>query len=266
MTRFIYLCADDFGLCHAIDAGILTLVRQQRLNNVSCMTDSPLWRQHGPALRQYRSQLAAGLHFNLTEPLATPCWPLRTLIIMAYLRRLPLAQIQHALHRQLDRFEAIWGHPPDFVDGHQHIQLLPGLRSLICRLLQQRYPGNPPWLRDSQPAQPSSSSKHLVLTVLAQRFRQQCKARGFSLNHRLTGIYSLSGDNHYPARLQHWLQHANNGVMLMCHPAHHGIACSAPHGLARQQEFAALTGQNFIAQLHREGVTLRPFAQRFAPG
>ena len=40
------------------------------------------------------------------------------------------------LRRQWDAFIESRGRPPDFLDGHQHIHLLPGVRQVVLRLAE----------------------------------------------------------------------------------------------------------------------------------
>src|SRR5262245_51710288 len=63
----IVLCADDYGQAPPISAGILSLIKHRRLSAVSCMVNTPFWREHAQWLKPYSSQIDIGLHLNLTE-------------------------------------------------------------------------------------------------------------------------------------------------------------------------------------------------------
>lgn len=263
MMRFIYLCADDFGLDVAVDRGILNLILQQRLTSVSCMTDGPLWRHHGPVLREHKAGIAAGLHFNITAPLGHPAHPLSEWIVRACSGRIPRTSIEDALNRQLDRFEQVWQAPPDFVDGHQHVHVLPGIRQAVFRVLRQRYSGNLPWLRDSRPAQPFGSAKHLVLALLASGFATQASRQGFYLNRRLSGIYDFQSEPLYLLRLAEWIEQARDEQMLMCHPAFGLSHGDCEHLHAREQEYSQLSSPLLDTLLKEQQVAIRPFGARF---
>lgn len=265
MTRFIYLCADDFGLDVAVNRGILRLVEQRRLNSVSCMTDAPLWRLHGPVLRAHQPDIAAGLHFNLTDPLSYPSLPLPELILRAFARLLPFGEIEDALNRQLDRFEQVWGAAPDFVDGHQHVHVLPGVRNIVFRVLEKRYSHALPWLRDSHPVQPLESTKHIILTLLASGFSRQARHRGYTVNNRLTGIYGFQSDPLYLLRLQEWIEQASDAQLLMCHPAQGLSPNYYEHSHAREQEFEQLGSPQLDSFLQEQQVSILPFGARFHP-
>ena len=71
--------------------------------------------------------------------------------------RLDLIMIPKAAHPAdiytidvlLTQIEAATGRPPDFVDGHHHIQHLPGVREIVVALVRGRYPGRNLYLRSA---------------------------------------------------------------------------------------------------------------------
>ncbi len=53
------------------------------------------------------------------------------------------------IEAQIDAFEQATGRRPDFIDGHQHVHGLPGVRKALIAVLAARYAkGTQPWLRD----------------------------------------------------------------------------------------------------------------------
>ena len=91
-------------------------------------------------LARSRAPLELGLHFNLSEgaPLSAALralWPtlpgLARLLALAHLRRLPLAAIGAEFRAQVDAFAEALGRKPAFVDGHQHVHALPGVRRIV---------------------------------------------------------------------------------------------------------------------------------------
>ena len=82
------------------------------------------------------TRVAIGLHVTLTapfRPLTRDFAPARDgafprlapLMARAFLGRLDRAKLAAEIAAQLAAFAAAFGRPPDFVDGHQHVQLLP---------------------------------------------------------------------------------------------------------------------------------------------
>ncbi len=57
----------------------------------------------------------------------------------AFAHTLPLDAVREELRAQLDAFEEVWGGPPDFIDGHQHVHVLPGVRTVVIEEMARRY-------------------------------------------------------------------------------------------------------------------------------
>ena len=149
-SRAILLCADDYALHPLVDDAVQQLTLAGRLSATSCMTTSPLWPQAAPALRELRPRLSVGLHFNLTEDHGGQhdAQTLGTVLRQAYARQMPHDLMRKAWREQLDAFEQVMGTAPDFIDGHQHVHQLPGLRAAMQQELQARYAAREmPWVR-----------------------------------------------------------------------------------------------------------------------
>ena len=158
-NKTITLCADDYGLSHGVSVGILEALRAGRLSAVSALTNGARWPALGRDLLRENFDADVGLHFNLTlgAPLAAmPIFapdgvfpPVSRVIKLAARKKLPMDEIRAEIERQLDRFEAVMELPPDFVDGHQHVQALPGVRGALLDALKHRRLQGKCWLRDS---------------------------------------------------------------------------------------------------------------------
>jgi predicted glycoside hydrolase/deacetylase ChbG (UPF0249 family) len=259
MTRSLVLCADDFGLTDGINRAIVELIDLGRLSATSCMTTMPAWTEDAAAALVARHDRAAlGLHFNLTE--GDTAMPLGKLMQQSLLGKLDTDWVQRALNQQLDRFEALTGLPPDFIDGHQHIQMFPGIRTIVLQTLQQRYQRQRPWIRVSNPAIGGHDAgfKAVVLRLMGLGFERQRRQHAVAGNRSFAGMYSLQSDAGFERMLQHWLQTLPEGALIMCHPGHtdgqSGLAC------ARQQEYDWLASDAFseaLQQSHRS-LTLIP--------
>lgn len=250
MTRSLVLCADDFGLSDGINRAILELIDLGRLSATSCMTTMPAWTEGAAAALIARHDRAAlGLHFNLTE--GDNATPLGKLMQRSLLGQLDTGRVQQALNRQLDCFEALTGLPPDFVDGHQHIQMFPGIRDIVLQTLQQRYQQQRPWVRVSNPAISGHDAgfKAVVLRLIGLGFEQRRRQHAVAGNRSFAGMYSLQPDAGFECMLQHWLKTLPEGALIMCHPGH----TDGQSGLARarQQEYDWLAGDAFGAALQQ---------------
>lgn len=232
----------------AVDAGILGLAGRGRLSGASCLVDGPTFE--AGARRLADSGLQLGLHLNFTESFgqAGPCQPLSSLIASAYLRRLPRRALQASIERQLRRFEYRIGRVPDYVDGHQHVHQLPGVREALVEAMG-RYPEPRPWLRDTGNPRAAGlplrlRAKAWVIAALgAASLRRQARARGLRTSGGFLGVYDFQGGvPAYLSWMRRWLGACRDGDVLMCHPA---LGPDPRDALSaqRQAEFEVLGGE-----------------------
>ena len=62
------LCADDYGLNSAVSKGILNLLKNKKINSVSCLTTTDCWKTMASDLKPFIKTTELGLHLSLTEP------------------------------------------------------------------------------------------------------------------------------------------------------------------------------------------------------
>jgi predicted glycoside hydrolase/deacetylase ChbG (UPF0249 family) len=273
----VVLCADDYGLAPGVSRGILGLMAGGRLSAVSAMTTTAAWRQWAGPLRAQRDQAAVGLHLNLTTgaplgamPVLAPAGRLPGLGLL--LRRLlgggasVAAEVAAEIERQLDAFEAAFAAPPQFVDGHQHVQVLPIIRAALLRSLAARYGGMAPrpWLRDPADAVPAilrrrcGARKGLVVAGLAGGFRRAARAAGFDTNEGFSGFSPLQADTSAPLVMQRAFSRLGPRPVVMCHPGHADAALRAldPAVESRAAELAFLGSARFGHLLESHGIAL----------
>ncbi len=279
--RPLLLCADDFGLTTGIDQAISGLVHAGRLGAFACLTNGPAWPQDGGLVAGLRADpghpsqapAQAGLHFNLTDgrplsPALARLWPqlpsLPRLLIDAHLGRLPLAAVAAELAAQWAAFESVSGCTPDFIDGHQHVHHLPGVRRLLVDFLQRR-PVPIPVRSTARLAGPGFGFKRWVIEHSGGRALARALQRHWLPHNRLLlGAYDFKAD--YRPLMQGWLaQVPAGGALLFCHPGQAsvggvGAAAAPPDAIAaaRQRELAYLAGPDFPLDLAAAGVVLGP--------
>lgn len=284
-TRLI-LCADDYALTPGVSRGILKLVAQGRLSAVGCMTNRPGWLADAPALLAYRfggdadeklpptGHAAIGLHLNLT--LGTPLEPLPslapdgvlpafgTLAKLAFTGRISASEIAAEIGRQLDAFAQAAGSPPDFVDGHQHVHVLPVVRSALLHVLSERGLAGKIWLRDpwdnplSIIARGVAVPKALVIAALGAGFGRRARALGFATNRGFAGVSPFDPSRDFGADMACFLVKPGPAHLVMCHP---GEIDDELRGLdpvidTRQQELAYLASDMFGELLIETGAQL----------
>lgn len=199
------------------------------------MSHRPGWARNASALRALDGRVGVGLHLTLT--LGKPLGPmpllapdgrlpaLGALLRRSLLRPLPSPEVKGEIERQLAAFEDRFGRPPDFVDGHQHVHVLPGVRGPILAVLAERGLQGRTWLRDPSDSlaniagRPVSRRKALLVRALASGFGEAARAAGFATNRGFSGFSPF--DPAVPAERAFEAAFRSLGPrpLVMCHPS-----------------------------------------------
>ncbi|MCB5176333.1 ChbG/HpnK family deacetylase [Microvirga lenta] len=274
--RSVVLCADDFGLADGVSRGIAELAEAGRISATGAMTNMPGWRRNAPMLEPLKGRIGIGLHLNLTTgrplgamPQLAPGGvfpPLGTLMAKALRRRVPADEVRGEIARQLDAFVEHHGEHPAFVDGHQHVHVLPVVRrALIEELTERGYAGRL-WLRDPSdgPAailrRPVGRRKAFVVQALAAGFAGDVRASGFGTNEGFSGFapldLSIPVDRIFAAAFSH----LGPKPVVMCHPGYvdDELRSLDPALDSRREERDYLGSDAFPALLEKCGARLSP--------
>ncbi len=262
----LILCADDFAVHGEASRGIAQLAQQGRLSATSAMVLSPRWAQDAALLQDLRGRIDVGLHLDWTSDFALASGhglSLHAAMLKAALggfgRGAALAATRAVIERQLDAFEAHWGAPPDYVDGHQHVQQFAGIREALVQALVNRYGAGAakPYVRISRAPQGAADTKSRIIAAMgAAALEALLAAQAVPRTTALLGIYDFAGDTQRYARLmQRWLEQAPAHSIIMCHPAQAAVPGDAI-GAARAREFDYLGGTAFADALALAGVQL----------
>lgn len=263
-ARVLGVCADDVGLVDGVAESVIALAAAGRLSAASCVTNAAGWRAAAALLTSSRPAVELGLHFNLSEgvPLSAALrahWPtlpaLASVLARAHLRALPLAAIGAEFAAQVDAFAAALGRPPDFVDGHQHVHALPGVRRIVLDALAS-WPQAPAVRSTARVLGPGTAFKRWVIEASGGRALERALvARGLAHNRALLGAYDFNAD--YRPLMQAWLAEApDDGGLLFCHPGPAAGESSDPIASARGREAAYLASDDFCVDLAAAGVTV----------
>ena len=279
-TTSLMVNADDFGISVESARCIIELAQASRVQSTSCLVTASEWRDCAVLLRDAPPTLQSGLHFNLSQglPLSAELrrvWPqlpgLASLLLRAHLRQLPLQAIAQEWQAQWECFIDATGRAPHFVDGHQHVIHLPGVREVVLDTLSATFGGQHAGQHADQPAgQPSTPCRNTGQVVGAghafkrwviarsggRALLQELIGRGIAHNAALVGVYDF-GDADYRSLVQRWLAAVpDEGAMLFCHPG------AAPHtpgdaiAEARVREAAYLASSAFADDLAAADVSL----------
>jgi len=227
-VRTLAVCADDFGMSPGVSQVIARLARAGRVNATSCLTNAVHWRTSAPMLKDLPDAVDVGLHFNLSEgePLSLELrrvWPqlpaLPGLIANSHLRRLPLSAIAAEFAAQHAAFVEVLGRSPDFVDGHQHVHHLPGVRELVLDALGSA--SSAPAIRNTgRVSGPGFGIKRaLIAGTGGKALQRELAKRGIAHNAALVGVYDFMPEAAYKTLMKGWLASVPfEGALLFCHP------------------------------------------------
>ncbi|WP_449254754.1 ChbG/HpnK family deacetylase [Bosea sp. (in: a-proteobacteria)] len=233
MAKGFVLCADDFALTEGVSRSILELLGRGRLSATGAMTNRPHWRRLAPELGAFADAADLGLHFNLTcaaplsaMPRLAPggAFPTLGTVARAVASAAARREIAAEFGRQLDAFEQAVGRPPDFVDGHQHVHVLPGVRRIVLDALARRYPAGSLYVRD--PADTVAAirrrgvavGKALVIAGLASGFRAAALRQQLRVNRGFAGVAPFDPARDFAADLRRFLISPGPLHLVMCHP------------------------------------------------
>lgn len=231
--RFV-LTADDYAMTPAVTRGILILLESGRISATGAMTNRPHWREAARELRAFEGRADLGVHINLTcgAPLTAAAGLARqgslpglgSLLGRGLAGLLPQAAVEAEIAAQLAEFEDAMGRMPDFVDGHQHVHAMPGVRRAFLAVLARRYPGAKPYIRDAADtfgairARGRHARKALIVANLARPFGNRMRASGFRLNEGFSGFSAFDPQADYGTDFSGYLIAPGKAHLVMCHP------------------------------------------------
>lgn len=274
-SRQIWLCADDYGISPGVNRAIRDLIERGRLNATSAMVVGPaLGRDEAGALNAAAAsspRCAIGLHATLTAPFRPLTMhfrpidggmflPFPKLLRSGLMGRLDHEVIRTELLVQLRTFGELFGRAPDFVDGHQHAQLYPGVRDAFLAAVKEAAPNA--WVRQCGRNQPFlrrlRTPKALVLDMLSAQFRRRAARARVAFNPAFAGAYDFSGKPDFAALMEQFLEGLPDNGLIMCHPGSVDdvLVNLDPLTVQREREYAFLRGDHFPRLLAANKVTL----------
>jgi len=273
--RRIWLCADDYGISPGVNRAIRELIDCKRINATSVMVVGPAVDR--TEIDSLKSSVAAnpdcaiGLHATLTAPFHPLTMHFRPLdggqfialgplLRKGFAGQLDSEMIEAELLAQIAAFKELFGRAPDYVDGHQHVQLFPKVRDGFLAAVKNAVPNA--WVRQCGRSLPLTrrldTPKALLLDALSAAFRQKAKQAGLNFNPGFAGAYNFSNKADFADLMQKFLDGLPDGGLVMCHPGFvdETLASLDPLTHQREREFAYLVSNEFAAMLAANNVTL----------
>ena len=269
----IWLVADDYGMTLPVNGAIRDLIASNRINATSVMVGAPGFSAGEAKLLAdvvaEARHAAIGLHFTLTapfKPLAEDYAPLKDGMFLplgrtmaaAFLGQLERMAIAQEVRAQIDMFRAAFGRAPDYIDGHQHVQLFAPVTDALFAVMKQDAPKA--WVRQCArvPNAASGDRKAMLLDFLSRRFRKRAAANGIQTNTAFAGTYNFGPEADFATLFPEFLQGIPERGLIMCHPGVVDDALVALDSLTtlREREYAYFKGDAFPATLAAAGIEL----------
>ena len=272
--RRIWLCADDYGLSPGVNRAIRDLIGRRRINATSVMVVGPaIGRDEARSLIDVATGAgcAIGLHATLTAPFHPLTMPFRPLdggmflpvgkkLRASLLRRLDREMIHAELVAQLAAFGELFGRAPDYVDGHQHVQLFPRVRDAFIDAVKTGAPDA--WVRQCGRALPLGQRlgqpKAFLLDTLSAGFRARAQRAEVAFNPGFSGAYDFTRESDFGRHMRGFLDGLPDGGLIMCHPGFvdDTLLQLDPLTHQREREHAYLAGEAFPNLLAERRATL----------
>jgi chitin disaccharide deacetylase len=238
------LCADDYGLAPGVTSAIEQLVLKGRLNAFSIMVDGP--EINISSLRELKRDfphVSIGLHLTLTKVFEEKP-SLILLMVQAFTRLLPNPSLE--IKRQFEKFETLAGFPPDHVDGHQHVHLLPGIRECVFKLMPESAV-----FRQCKGAGVGFKAK--IIDALSRKVPP-----AIIINAHFSGSYHFMHGGDYRALFKQFIASQHEGLLVMCHPGRVDdlLKSRDPVHEDREIELAYFLSDEFLHDVREAGYVL----------
>jgi predicted glycoside hydrolase/deacetylase ChbG (UPF0249 family) len=257
--RSVVLCADDYGLSPGVGRGIRELLEEDRLSATSCMVIYPEFETEGPLLRHWLDRVDIGLHFTLTADRSA-----NSLMRAAYLRRLDKAAVAAELERQLATFVRVMGRNPDYVDGHQHVHLLPGVREAVVGTAKRigAYVRSTQEPIGREMVARASSVEAAFLSWTSGPLQSLIGRENLVTNRGFRGVRTFRETVPYRALFQRMIAGAADGCLVMCHPGHVDDVLASRDGVLdpREDEWKYFASEDFPRDISAAGLQLSRLA------
>jgi predicted glycoside hydrolase/deacetylase ChbG (UPF0249 family) len=236
------------------------------------MTAGPFWPSEAELLKPFVDKADLGLHLTLTDQApAGPCPRLAQndrlpalpkLVTAALFGQLPLDEIEAETHRQIDRFEAEMGRPPDHIDGHQHVHGLPGIRDIVTRAAKSRL-GPHGYVRITDAplvflVQAPSGLRASIVAILGHGLTGLLDQAGIRRNRVFSGVRGFQEEVPYLDLIKSALALEGPELLVMCHPGVKDDVLAKLDSVVDQrvEEYQTLKSDAFGAVLAQAGIAI----------
>lgn len=255
----IVLCADDYGYSPGVSRGIRELLERERLSATSSMVVFPEFESEGPLLKPFLGRADLGLHFTLTanRTIGSVAWE-------AHVHPPPLGRIVAELESQVSKFADVVGQVPGYIDGHQHVHVLPVIRDAVVQVAR----GIGAWVRSTMDPIDAAMFRRpgvfesVYLARASRKLSALARTEGVPTNRGFRGVRTFREKEPFRSLFRRMIRNVSDGSLVMCHPGYADPLLSErdPVQNVREGELRYLAGPAFPRDLDEEGVVLGRFA------
>ncbi len=194
-ARAVIINVDDLGLSDAVNKAVIRLAERGLIGASSYMVGGTISASDIRKLAELNVDI--GLHLDLTGIFDSSLrGSLKSIIIASYLRRINPKKLNTIIEQQLDAFEDKFGHPPVFIDGHQHIHQFPAIRQCLITLLVNRYGADSSAAISARVTTPlvNDLKSWIIYSLGGRAWRKLCADNNITTNDKFGGVYGFDAD------------------------------------------------------------------------
>ena len=271
------ICADDFGITHNVNKGIIKLISKKRLTEISCIVLTENFKRDTKKLKTFKNKIGIGLHLTLTDfkPLSK-IYNLKingnmpsnkSLLLKCLLKRIDKKQIFDEIDLQFQNFKKYLGFDPNFIDGHHHVHQFPLIRECLIDVIKKRKLVKKIWVRNTNEElnkiinRNVSTLKTLIISFFGKKFKNLAKKNSIKTNNGFSGIYNFSSKVNFVDIFSKFIKHSGNKHVLMVHPGYSDKILSNLDSVTvtRDKELNFLLSNDFTNMIKKKSKILKKF-------
>ena len=230
MSHKLFIVADDLGLHKSVNDGIVFLLKEKKIDGASLMANGEAFED---AVDQCRNNgiKNIGIHLNLVEQKSVvsgkPMLANHRIFFIKYILGLVSKNyIRKELKAQIERIVQA-GIKPEFLNGNQHLHLLPGIMDIVIELAKEhrikyiRTVTEPAYLNNGKIFR---QAQLLFLNFLSRLAKGKIRKAGLQCNDYFVGFINAGvfGKEDIDTARELSEKYPDKIVELGCHPGYEG--------------------------------------------
>lgn len=231
------ITADDYGMSPSINQAIEALIEVGVVEGCSVMILGDIDPERLTQMRRDHN-IQIGLHLDLNHFIKLKVRNIILIYIYSCLSPKFCKKIKRQIIHQVAQFEQHFGYLPDYVDGHQHCQMLQPVIETVIELIT--HPKKQFWIRNS--ASHDQNIKAILIRMISYRnWKKSLKLRNVQYRN-LFGVYNFISQKVFLNKLNLYDYKKMENSNFMVHPC-----IDTSYGKFRKNEFDILL-QRYLDQ------------------